>query len=141
MKRLESMMISYSRPTSPISRRAAALAASRDLLWILSGPRSEEASFFLPEERPFKTLSCENRYHERPFHQGPSAFPLSVEGLFSLPDFIWASWALPQISAGAALTREFDGERAAPIAYHRAFSDRKSTRLNSSHGYISYAVF
>src|SRR2546422_2121749 len=25
--------------------------------------------------------------------------------------------------------------------YHRAGLDRKSTRLNSSHGYISYAVF
>src|SRR5687768_14772152 len=25
--------------------------------------------------------------------------------------------------------------------YHRIFTDRKSTRLNSSHGYISYAVF
>src|SRR2546429_6933919 len=24
---------------------------------------------------------------------------------------------------------------------HRRFQDRKSTRLNSSHGYISYAVF
>src|SRR2546422_4549269 len=27
------------------------------------------------------------------------------------------------------------------VAQHRAFPDRKSTRLNSSHGYISYAVF
>src|SRR2546429_6368610 len=25
--------------------------------------------------------------------------------------------------------------------FHRVFLDRKSTRLNSSHGYISYAVF
>src|SRR2546422_8140873 len=28
-----------------------------------------------------------------------------------------------------------------PTGLHRADRDRKSTRLNSSHGYISYAVF
>src|SRR2546422_2157543 len=37
------------------------------------------------------------------------------------------------------------GERLGPdaVALHQrlAFGDRKSTRLNSSHGYISYAVF
>src|SRR2546422_8516128 len=32
------------------------------------------------------------------------------------------------------------GERAHDVA-HAAHADRKSTRLNSSHGYISYAVF
>src|ERR1041385_9443204 len=31
--------------------------------------------------------------------------------------------------------------RRAPPAPGRVFVDRKSTRLNSSHGYISYAVF
>src|SRR2546422_7316451 len=31
--------------------------------------------------------------------------------------------------------------QAAPPIAVRAFLDRKSTRLNSSHGYISYAVF
>src|SRR5687768_18004139 len=30
---------------------------------------------------------------------------------------------------------------AAPLAAQQTGSDRKSTRLNSSHGYISYAVF
>src|SRR2546429_6662266 len=37
-----------------------------------------------------------------------------------------------------------DGERVADIRFEGrgcAISDRKSTRLNSSHGYISYAVF
>src|SRR2546429_6608445 len=36
-----------------------------------------------------------------------------------------------------------DGEVRAKIVSREieAFSDRKSTRLNSSHGYISYAVF
>src|SRR2546422_6037054 len=28
-----------------------------------------------------------------------------------------------------------------PLEFSRVTSDRKSTRLNSSHGYISYAVF
>src|SRR2546429_7969334 len=37
----------------------------------------------------------------------------------------------PQGSAGIAVLRDRD----------RAWVDRKSTRLNSSHGYISYAVF
>src|SRR2546429_4366590 len=31
--------------------------------------------------------------------------------------------------------------RKRPLACSRASADRKSTRLNSSHGYISYAVF
>src|SRR2546429_7327490 len=37
-----------------------------------------------------------------------------------------------------------DADRRAPAGQHRlvhARADRKSTRLNSSHGYISYAVF
>src|SRR5687768_18212065 len=33
------------------------------------------------------------------------------------------------------------GDLAGQVARHRAVVDRKSTRLNSSHGYISYAVF
>src|SRR2546422_2090888 len=28
-----------------------------------------------------------------------------------------------------------------PFSYNKVIADRKSTRLNSSHGYISYAVF
>src|SRR2546422_2583987 len=37
--------------------------------------------------------------------------------------------------------RRRDGGRDAPALEGSTFSDRKSTRLNSSHGYISYAVF
>src|SRR2546422_10066567 len=33
------------------------------------------------------------------------------------------------------------GEKNATEANHESCTDRKSTRLNSSHGYISYAVF
>src|SRR5687768_17998145 len=39
---------------------------------------------------------------------------------------------------GARLLRQWI---LAPLADKRAIEDRKSTRLNSSHGYISYAVF
>src|SRR2546422_4923769 len=37
--------------------------------------------------------------------------------------------------------REGSGGEAADPAARRPVRDRKSTRLNSSHGYISYAVF
>src|SRR2546422_5896242 len=45
---------------------------------------------------------------------------------------------------GRAFGREEDGHRPAAVTRHRLYRlhvDRKSTRLNSSHGYISYAVF
>src|SRR5216684_6323589 len=35
----------------------------------------------------------------------------------------------------------FDGKGGAGLRAHARARDRKSTRLNSSHGYISYAVF
>src|SRR5438552_13209047 len=41
---------------------------------------------------------------------------------------------------GATAVRECDAELREPIE-HAAFADRKSTRLNSSHQIISYAVF
>src|SRR5205809_5080732 len=43
-----------------------------------------------------------------------------------------------QGAAGAVFQRE---ERQAVVLAHLEDGDRKSTRLNSSHGYISYAVF
>src|SRR2546429_6605425 len=47
--------------------------------------------------------------------------------------------ALAGLEARVALADDVD---AAAPAHHLAVSiDRKSTRLNSSHGYISYAVF
>src|SRR2546429_7915929 len=58
--------------------------------------------------------------------------------IFALP--ICNPWAYgaglrtsPEAIDGRNLAREFPGDPAG--------SDRKSTRLNSSHGYISYAVF
>src|SRR2546422_1785141 len=43
--------------------------------------------------------------------------------------------------SGASLTRGDSFEKPTYDARHTARKDRKSTRLNSSHGYISYAVF
>src|SRR5687768_18285629 len=51
--------------------------------------------------------------------------------------------ALPGIARVLAIDDEdaFGGLRGLAGAEEPAFPDRKSTRLNSSHGYISYAVF
>src|SRR2546429_5270580 len=43
--------------------------------------------------------------------------------------------------SGPAPTRHGDDRRLGLLATKGADQDRKSTRLNSSHGYISYAVF
>src|SRR5687768_18282434 len=60
-------------------------------------------------------------------------------------------WAAPAVPSRAASTRPRRGHRAGcrggpwsgsrESATRRNDRDRKSTRLNSSHGYISYAVF
>src|SRR2546422_2806147 len=58
-----------------------------------------------------------------------------------------AGWRRPRVAARAAHTRRPEnrplpcGTRAPPWLDPPAGRDRKSTRLNSSHGYISYAVF
>src|SRR2546422_7704766 len=46
---------------------------------------------------------------------------------------------VPDARRGAATHRDRGGD--ARGRHRRAGGDRKSTRLNSSHGYISYAVF
>src|SRR3989449_5363283 len=59
------------------------------------------------------------------------------------------AWCLTEL---AKIQHSREGEASAAALYHRALrfqpgyraaleGDRKSTRLNSSHGYISYAVF
>src|SRR2546422_2696081 len=55
----------------------------------------------------------------------------------SLHDALPISWTLHRASAGGARPIPSSAGR----AYHHRPRDRKSTRLNSSHGYISYAVF
>src|SRR2546422_802715 len=49
--------------------------------------------------------------------------------------------ALPICSRDRARGRRRAGGARRPLRHARARADRKSTRLNSSHGYISYAVF
>src|SRR2546429_5157564 len=55
--------------------------------------------------------------------------------------------ALPIFDGGAREVRvnlaiqHLQRQRSAVLAHNRMKQDRKSTRLNSSHGYISYAVF
>src|SRR2546422_8786157 len=53
-------------------------------------------------------------------------------------------WAWPRRAQARSLRRARTGDpnqAAAERRSRRLFRDRKSTRLNSSHGYISYAVF
>src|SRR2546429_2794635 len=54
------------------------------------------------------------------------------------------AWAVGRLPADRCLSRQADRPppalRLAQSA-RRSATDRKSTRLNSSHGYISYAVF
>src|SRR5256885_8883588 len=49
--------------------------------------------------------------------------------------------AAPAVPCGAASAPPFRERRAPHVAVRRAAIDRKSTRLNSSHLVISYAVF
>src|SRR2546429_5708080 len=56
----------------------------------------------------------------------------------SLHDALPISSAAANMANRKSLPRQFDS-RVAPFRQCR--TDRKSTRLNSSHGYISYAVF
>src|SRR2546422_2089036 len=51
---------------------------------------------------------------------------------------LFRSWTQPSRTSGEKRTLSFSG---LPNIDKVRFSDRKSTRLNSSHGYISYAVF
>src|SRR2546422_11401683 len=56
---------------------------------------------------------------------------------------LWLIPALPLLAAGlTALAQQRHRRFASSLAIlSMSASDRKSTRLNSSHGYISYAVF
>src|SRR2546422_4566860 len=61
---------------------------------------------------------------------------------FGCLDLLSEEWCAPPTQGGKG--RVGDVRVHAPRAHHRHRpdrQDRKSTRLNSSHGYISYAVF
>src|SRR3712207_8989933 len=47
----------------------------------------------------------------------------------------------PQLDAAASCRRDRDALRCAHLLFTVVLGDRKSTRLNSSHANISYAVF
>src|SRR2546422_2640429 len=78
---------------------------------------------------PYTTLFRSPRAQRRAVVQEPAAVrpPPGVE-------------AVPCAAAGRA-ARAPARPRDAPPAHRGRPRDRKSTRLNSSHGYISYAVF
>src|SRR2546422_4787145 len=63
----------------------------------------------------------------------PSALPTQVEG-----DHRALAGAVPARALDGRLPRRLGGAARRPGG---GLQDRKSTRLNSSHGYISYAVF
>src|SRR2546422_2767235 len=54
---------------------------------------------------------------------------------------LFRSRGVPVVERRARGSGGRDGGGARRCRHHRPTSDRKSTRLNSSHGYISYAVF
>src|SRR6266536_4319569 len=55
----------------------------------------------------------------------------------SLHDALPISWLIPFATHGSSLTLE----PPSPVASRRSHGDRKSTRLNSSHAWTSYADF
>src|SRR5205809_7693770 len=54
--------------------------------------------------------------------------------------FIWRAWLRNAIDSGTLEVVKWMLAQGCPVNYPDE-EDRKSTRLNSSHGYISYAVF
>src|SRR2546422_2237495 len=73
-----------------------------------------------------------------------SIVPCTVEpaGITTCPAASFTSWLTDPVKASPALAcRVVIVSLAASGTRVPAAADRKSTRLNSSHGYISYAVF
>src|SRR2546422_8175026 len=62
-----------------------------------------------------------------------------------LPAIVWGFYVVAVLLAIFGLPRLFAPDRSIRLQQRlysrRVHGDRKSTRLNSSHGYISYAVF
>src|SRR5690606_42015358 len=72
-----------------------------------------------------------------------SDLPLLVSDLEEQPRWAWPAWA--HLRSLLVLPLMIQGEVLGVVSLHHrepgAFQDRKSTRLNSSHVKISYAVF
>src|SRR5687768_17907333 len=75
------------------------------------------------------------------------ALPICYEGSLTTPPCTegvrWIVFANPLPASPAQLTTLADmlGPSSRPVQPSMSARDRKSTRLNSSHGYTSYAVF
>src|SRR5687768_18271347 len=56
---------------------------------------------------------------------------------------LFRSWDAGHVARGGKISHDFvlRNEGSAVLHVREVQADRKSTRLNSSHGYISYAVF
>src|SRR2546422_4663651 len=59
----------------------------------------------------------------------------------SLPELLWEVFTFSDIRSEPTVKGLGLGLVIGPEPFLPAIQDRKSTRLNSSHGYISYAVF
>src|SRR2546429_2381615 len=94
----------------------------------------EEAHNILAIE---KTRTYNGMYHVL----GGSLSPLSGRG----PDQLQIKYVIERLKGGSVeeiiIATNPTAEGEATAVYLKAAQDRKSTRLNSSHGYISYAVF
>src|SRR2546429_5945679 len=84
--------------------------------------RRPPRSTLFPYTTLFRSAACHGKA------SGQNGFRLSVFGSDPEADY-------------DALVKEARGRRIAPASPEHSLLDRKSTRLNSSHGYISYAVF
>src|SRR2546422_7371767 len=76
--------------------------------------------------------------------------PPAVTGLFAAAQHVVDQGPVPVVAIGTDMVEEGLVDHICPNCYDRnrpliddmlGSRDRKSTRLNSSHGYISYAVF
>src|SRR2546422_5349621 len=83
---------------------------------------------------PYTTL-----FRSRSHSEAPSEKPLERLANYSFPAV--ASGPHGGADPRASLGLVHESTRASASALRLVLADRKSTRLNSSHGYISYAVF
>src|SRR2546422_6290159 len=94
--------------------------------------RRPPRSTLFPYTTLFRSLDQAYKHHvETPFGAVWSKYPMP-EGPEPVPG-IWRASRFTLAAPG--------GEAHLYVVHLGSFRDRKSTRLNSSHGYISYAVF
>src|SRR2546422_9396995 len=93
-----------------------------------------------PSTRFFALLSCGTLFQACRLDMEPAGpnthRSVAADVMADGPE--WGPWATP-INLGSLVNSPLDDNR--PAISKDGLRDRKSTRLNSSHGYISYAVF